>query len=48
MHVFCILTNSKNYKNETWKDVQFLAGIFVQIISPGIEKVLNEMYTTIH
>ena len=36
------------YKNEKWKDVQFLAGFVVQIISSGSETVLNEMYTTIH
>jgi hypothetical protein len=48
MHVLCILKNSKRYKNEEWKDVQFLAAFVVEIISSGIETILNEMYTTIH
>jgi len=48
MHVLCILKNSKRYKNEEWKDVQFLAAFVVEIILSGIETILNEMYTTIH
>jgi hypothetical protein len=44
----CIPKNSKRYKNEKWKDVQFLAEFVVQMISSGSETVLNEMYTTIH
>ena len=48
LRVLCIPKNSKRYKNEKWKDVQFLAGFVAQIISSGSETVLNEMYTTIH
>jgi hypothetical protein len=48
VHVLCIPKNSKIYKNEKWKDVQFLAGFVVQIISFGSETVVSEMYTTIH
>jgi hypothetical protein len=45
---YAYLKTAKDINMKSGKDVQFLAGFIVQIISSGSETVLNEMYTTIH